>query len=63
MRRLARGRYEIDFVAVAAAGERLEPAQFTARYARLVEQQIEQAPGDWTWTHRRWKLQPPAAEP
>jgi KDO2-lipid IV(A) lauroyltransferase len=62
MHRLARGRYEIDFVAVAAAGERLEPAEFTARYARLVERQIEQSPGDWTWTHRRWKLQPPPAE-
>jgi KDO2-lipid IV(A) lauroyltransferase len=61
MRRTARGRYECRIEPLAAAGERLEPAQFTARYARCVETQIRGAPADWTWAHRRWKLQPPQA--
>jgi KDO2-lipid IV(A) lauroyltransferase len=61
MRRTARGRYECRIEPLAAAGERLEPAQFTARYARCVEAQIRGAPADWTWAHRRWKLQPPQA--
>jgi KDO2-lipid IV(A) lauroyltransferase len=60
MRRTGRGRYECRIEPLAAAGERLEPAQFTARYARCVETQVREAPADWTWAHRRWKLQRPA---
>lgn len=67
MRRVARGRYAIDLQPVSAAGERLDPALFTERYARLLEALIEAHPADWTWTHRRWKITrptevPPAAE-
>lgn len=57
LRRLRRGHYEIEFMPLADAGERLEPGEFTTRYARLVEREILAAPRDWTWGHRRWKLQ------
>lgn len=56
MRRLRRGHYEIDFAPLCGDGERLEPGEFTERYARLVEREILAAPQDWTWGHRRWKL-------
>ncbi len=56
MRRLGRGRYEVEFIPLAGAGEQLAPGEFTSRYARLVEQEIRAAPADWTWGHRRWKL-------
>jgi lauroyl/myristoyl acyltransferase len=56
LRRLQRGRYEVEFMPLADAGEQLAPGEFTSRYARLVEQEIQAAPGDWTWGHRRWKL-------
>jgi KDO2-lipid IV(A) lauroyltransferase len=56
LRRTGRGYYEIEFMPLADAGERLEPGEFTTRYARLVEQEILAAPQDWTWGHRRWKL-------
>jgi Kdo2-lipid IVA lauroyltransferase/acyltransferase len=56
LRRLRRGYYEVEFMPLAGAGEPLAPGEFTARYARLVEQEILAAPGDWTWGHRRWKL-------
>jgi KDO2-lipid IV(A) lauroyltransferase len=56
MRRVARGRYEIDLQPISAAGERLDPALFTERYARLLEALITAHPADWTWTHRRWKI-------
>ena len=59
LRRLARGRYEVEFVKLAAAGEQLPPGEFTARYARLVEEQIRAAPADWPWSHKRWKLKKP----
>jgi len=56
MRRTGRGHYELAAQPISAAGERLEPELFTARYARLVEQQILERPADWTWIHRRWKF-------
>ena len=60
LRRVRRGYYELSFVPIAAAGERLEVAEFTARYAAQLEALIRACPEDWAWTHRRWKLQPPA---
>lgn len=59
MRRTGRGYYDMTFHPMAAAGERLEPAVFTERYAQILETQIRADPADWMWTHRRWKLAPP----
>ncbi len=59
LKRVARGRYEAEFVPLAAAGEPLSAGEFTARYARFVEQQIRDAPADWPWSHKRWKLKKP----
>jgi Kdo2-lipid IVA lauroyltransferase/acyltransferase len=56
LRRTARGFYEMEFVPLAAAGERLPAGEFTERYARRVEEQIRAAPADWPWSHKRWKL-------
>jgi KDO2-lipid IV(A) lauroyltransferase len=62
LRRLRRGYYEARFEPLAAAGAALEVPEFTARYAARVEALIRAHPEDWTWTHRRWKLQPPPAQ-
>jgi len=59
IRRVARGRYEVEFVPLSAAGEQLPPGEFTTRYARMVEEQIRAAPADWPWSHKRWKLRKP----
>ncbi|MBV6417084.1 MAG: Lipid A biosynthesis lauroyltransferase [Steroidobacteraceae bacterium] len=59
MRRLARGHYEVTFTPLVEHGERLEPGEFTERYARLTEAQIHAAPTDWLWSHKRWKLKKP----
>jgi len=61
MRRIRRGYYEMTYQSVAAAGERVEPEVFTARYARLLEAQILVEPAIWMWAHRRWKLARPGA--
>ncbi len=60
MRRTSRGHYDMTFHPMAAAGERLEPEIFTARYARILETLIRADPADWMWTHRRWKNTPGA---
>ena len=59
LKRVARGRYEAEFVPLAAAGGQLPAGEFTGRYARLVEEQIRDAPADWPWSHKRWKLKKP----
>lgn len=59
MRRISRGQYQVDFVPICAAGERLDSEVFTARYARMVEEMIRANPADWTWVHKRWKAQRP----
>jgi len=60
MRRLRRGYYELDCIPICAAGEKMDPALFTARYAALVEEMILASPADWTWIHKRWKFEPPS---
>jgi KDO2-lipid IV(A) lauroyltransferase len=59
MRRTARGRYEITFEPLVAAGEKLPPGLITQRYAERVERQIREAPADWPWSHKRWRLKRP----
>jgi KDO2-lipid IV(A) lauroyltransferase len=56
MRRVARGTYEMSFVPLSKPGESLPSGELTERYARLVERQIRDAPPDWPWSHKRWKL-------
>jgi Kdo2-lipid IVA lauroyltransferase/acyltransferase len=59
MRRVARGRYRVDFAPLAEAREALPPGEFTERYARMVEAQIRDSPPDWPWSHKRWRLRKP----
>jgi Kdo2-lipid IVA lauroyltransferase/acyltransferase len=56
MRRVSRGYYEMAFEPLARPEEKLPPGELTERYARRVEQQIRDAPPDWPWSHKRWKL-------
>jgi len=61
LRRVSRGHNEARLEPLASAGENAGVEEFTARYAARVESLIRESPEDWAWTHRRWKLQPPAA--
>ncbi len=56
MRRVSRGLYEMAFEPLAMPEEKLQPGELTERYARRVERQIREAPPDWPWSHKRWKL-------
>lgn len=56
MRRLTRGRYEIEFVPLNEAGEKLANGQLTERYARQLEAWIREDPAGWWWSHKRWKM-------
>jgi KDO2-lipid IV(A) lauroyltransferase len=56
MKRLARGRYELEFEALNEPGEKLPGGEITSRYARGLEAWIREDPPGWWWSHRRWKL-------
>jgi KDO2-lipid IV(A) lauroyltransferase len=62
LKRTSRGHYEVEFMPLSAAGEKLLAGEYTERYARLVEAQIREAPADWPWSHKRWKLKKPLYE-
>ena len=57
MRRVARGRYRVEFVPLAAAGEKLAPGELIERYAAVVEALTRESPPEWLWNYRRWKVQ------
>lgn len=57
MRRLGRGRYELEFEPLNVAGEKLPNGELTERYARALEAWIRDDPAGWWWSHKRWKLQ------
>ncbi|MGB6452458.1 MAG: lysophospholipid acyltransferase family protein [Steroidobacteraceae bacterium] len=59
MRRIERGRYEVEFERLLAARAPVDPGVLTERYARRVEAQVRASPEDWMWSHRRWKLRRP----
>jgi KDO2-lipid IV(A) lauroyltransferase len=56
MRRLDRGRYELEFEALNEPGEKLPGGEITSRSARGLEACIREDPPGWWWSHRRWKL-------
>jgi KDO2-lipid IV(A) lauroyltransferase len=63
MRHTARGHYEVTFEPIAPAREPFAAGSVTERYARLVEQLILSNPGDWIWSHRRWRLRKDDVQP
>jgi KDO2-lipid IV(A) lauroyltransferase len=56
MKRVARGFYQMSLVPLASGKEPLTTGELTERYARLCEEQIRDAPPDWPWSHKRWRL-------
>ena len=56
MRRVKRGFYQIELQPLTKDGEKLSTGAMTERYASMVEKQIRDAPPDWPWSHKRWRL-------
>ena len=59
MRRVSRGRYEVEIRELWDGREKLEPNAVTERYARACEADVLKHPADWLWSYRRWKLKKP----
>ncbi len=59
MRRVKRGFYEVEIRSLWDGREVLQPNVITERYARACEIDVLNAPADWLWSYRRWRLKKP----
>ena len=55
MKRVRRGIYEMYMKKLYDGSETVGDHELTVRYARALEQVIEDCPELWLWSHRRWK--------
>lgn len=55
--RVNRGYYEVTFSPLEI--EKSDKNNVTQKYAGWLERNIKKQPGDWLWSHRRWKHQIP----
>ena len=55
MRRVERGRYEMSFIPICEDASLLKPEDILRRYYDLLEEEINETPANWLWSHKRWK--------
>ena len=55
MRRMERGRYEMTLIPICRNASEMTPEQIMRKYYDLLEQEINETPHNWLWTHKRWK--------
>ena len=53
--RTQRGFYHVDMKTVSANPQESSDGEITTTYARMLEQNINEQPFLWLWTHNRWK--------
>lgn len=56
MRRVERGRYEMTLIPICRDASKMTPEEVMRKYYDLLEEEIRETPGNWLWTHNRWKL-------
>jgi KDO2-lipid IV(A) lauroyltransferase len=55
IRKLKRGRYEMEAELICESPEDLEPFEITNRHVAILEDLIREEPAYWLWSHKRWK--------
>jgi len=55
IRKLKRGRYEMEAELICESPEDLKPYEITNRHVAILENMIKEEPAYWLWSHRRWK--------
>ena len=49
------GHYIGEFIKITDTPNETAPGEITEKFVRLLEQQIQETPADWLWSHKRWK--------
>jgi len=55
MRKLKRGYYEAQIQLLTVDASKLGPGEVLKPYIKFIEDQLEQQPENYLWSHRRWK--------
>ena len=55
IRKLKRGRYEMEAELICESPKELEPLEITNRHVAILEDLIREEPAYWLWSHKRWK--------
>ena len=55
MKRVERGRYEMSFIPICNDASNVAPEELMRKYYDLLEEEINETPANWLWTHKRWK--------
>lgn len=57
-----RGFYEVDYRLITNEPKKTEHGEITEAHTKMLEKIIQQEPGYWLWSHKRWKHQRPSSE-
>ena len=55
MKRVERGRYEMTLVPMCSNASEMKQEDLMRKYYDLLEEEINETPANWLWTHKRWK--------
>ena len=55
MREMEDGNYEMTFVPICKDARQMEEKDILDRYYALLQEDIEEQPWNYLWTHKRWK--------
>lgn len=56
IQRVKRGFYTMELSFISEIPKQTQAGEITAAYAKRLEEVILKNPGNWLWSHRRWKL-------
>ena len=59
LHKIKRGKYNLELKLITDNPRKLEWGEITEKHARLLENEINNNPEFWIWSHKRWKRQVP----
>lgn len=55
MRHIRRGHYEMSFIPVCEDASKVQAEELLRKYYDCLEEEINETPYNWLWSHKRWK--------
>ena len=55
MKRVERGHYEMTFIPICEDASKMKPEDILRKYYDLLEEELNETPANWLWSHKRWK--------
>jgi KDO2-lipid IV(A) lauroyltransferase len=55
MKRVERGRYEMTLIPMCVNASEMKQEDLMRKYYDLLQEEINETPANWLWTHKRWK--------